>query len=231
MIKAVFLDVDNTLLSFSEYVKETMRRGFSLFGLKPYTESMFPVFERINNHLWKKIEQGSLSFENLQKIRWNMVFDELDIKYDGEKFEQYFRDQLFYSAIPEPNAIDLLAYLSQRYTLCVASNGPYEQQINRLRVGKMKDYFSHFFISSRIGAQKPTASFFDYCFQELRSARSDNLVPEQTIIIGDSMSSDMAGGIGYGMHTCLYQKGPSSGIDLSHIDYIVSDLSQVKRFL
>ena len=52
MIQVVLIDIDNTLLSFSGYVKEAMRDGFAQYGLKPYTEAMFPVFERINNSTW-----------------------------------------------------------------------------------------------------------------------------------------------------------------------------------
>ena len=37
MIKVALIDIDNTLLSFTGYVKEAMREGFSFFGLKPYT--------------------------------------------------------------------------------------------------------------------------------------------------------------------------------------------------
>ena len=81
LLKVVLIDIDNTLLSFTGYVKEAMREGFSFFGLKPYTEDMFPVFERINNSLWRQIEQGTLSFEELEKCRWNLIFKEL-----GQRF-------------------------------------------------------------------------------------------------------------------------------------------------
>ena len=67
MIKVVLIDIDNTLLSFTGYVKEAMREGFSLFGLKPYTEAMFPVFKSINDSLWGQLEQGTLTFEELEK--------------------------------------------------------------------------------------------------------------------------------------------------------------------
>lgn len=144
MIQVVLIDIDNTLLSFSGYVKEAMRDGFAQYGLKPYTEAMFPVFERINNSLWEQIEQGTLSFEELTEIRWNLIFHALGISFDGRIFEQYFREKLFFSAVPEPGAVELLEYLSRRYRLCIASNGPYEQQINRLRLGNMYDFFTHF---------------------------------------------------------------------------------------
>ena len=43
-MKAVFLDIDNTLLSFDGYVKQTMKEGFEHFGLKPYEPYMFDIF-------------------------------------------------------------------------------------------------------------------------------------------------------------------------------------------
>ena len=127
--------------------------------------------------------------------------------------------------------MDLLDYLSRKYTLCVASNGPYEQQMNRLQVGKMRDYFSCCFISSQVGAQKPSREFFDYCFKVLRETEYPELNPEEVMIIGDSVSSDISGGSDYGMHTCLYQKQAVSGCGDFGADYVVSSLVEIKSIL
>ncbi len=231
MIKVVFIDIDNTLLSFTDYVKESMREGFPSFGLKPYTEAMFPTFKRINNALWRRLEQGMLTLEELEKCRWDLIFKELGIDFDGVTFEAYFKERLYYSAIPEKGAEDMLKYLSRRYTLCVASNGPYEQQMNRLRIGKMNAYFTHYFISSRIGAQKPSRQFFDRCFGILREAAFPDLVPEEGIIIGDSVSSDISGGFDYGMHTCLYQKGDMPIHGSPKAEYVISSLAEIENIL
>ncbi len=231
MIKVVLIDIDDTLLSFSGYVKEAMNEGFSAFGLKPYTDSMYSVFERINNALWRRIEQGTLTFEELMKCRWDLIFRELEIDFDGRVFEEYFRRKLFSSAVPEDGAMDLLEYLSRKYTLCAASNGPYEQQMNRLRAGNMRDNFSHCFISSQVGAQKPSRQFFDYCFHVLREGEYPNLAPEEVMIIGDSVSSDISGGRDYGIRTCLYQKEATPENKDSGADYVVSSLAGIKNIL
>ncbi len=81
-----------------------MREGFSFFGLKPYTEDMFPVFKNINDCLWKRLEQGTLTFAELEKCRWDLIFKELEINFDGMTFEEYFREKLYYSAVPEDGA-------------------------------------------------------------------------------------------------------------------------------
>ena len=41
MIKAILLDIDNTLLSFDEYVKETMKNGFEKFKIGVYKNIRF----------------------------------------------------------------------------------------------------------------------------------------------------------------------------------------------
>ncbi len=231
MIKVVFIDIDNTLLSFSGYVKEAMRDGFCYYGLKPYNEDMFPVFEIINNSLWRQVEQGTLTFEELIKCRWNLILRALGIDFDGEEFESYFRKKLFNNAVPEEGAIDLLKYLSGKYLVCAASNGPYEQQVNRLRVGNMIDYFTHCFISSKVGAQKPSRQFFEYCFDVLRKNNYPDLLPDEAIMIGDSVTSDIKGGLDYGMHTCFYKKHKKSEITDSGAEYEVDSLSEIKNIL
>ena len=166
-----------------------------------------------------------------EEVRWNMIFEEIGIDFDGRLFEEYFREKLFHSAIPEDGAVDMLKYLSGKYTLCVASNGPYEQQMNRLRIAGMRDYFTYFFISSQVGAQKPSKQFFDYCISTLKEAEFPELEPGEVIIIGDSLSSDMSGGIEYGMHTCLYQKNSRTEREYPGVDYVISSLAEINNIL
>lgn len=231
MIRVVFFDIDDTLLSFSGYVKEAMKSGFALFGLPPYREEMFPVFERINTGLWKRLEEGVLTFEELIGVRWDMIFKALGISFDGKTFEDYFRKQLFVSAVLEPGAIELLGYLKDKYVLCTASNGPYAQQINRLKLGGLHDCFEHIFVSEKIGVSKPDPAFFDFCFKELRESGLTDLRPEESIIIGDSPSSDIAGGKAYGLKTCLYDGKAADAGARAAADYTVSRLCEITEIL
>lgn len=73
-MRLVFIDIDNTLLDFDAYVKQTMQTGFAHFGLKPYEPYMFEVFTEENNRLWHQIEQGTLTFDELHNIRWCNIF-------------------------------------------------------------------------------------------------------------------------------------------------------------
>lgn len=231
MIKAVFIDIDDTLLSFSGYVKESMKKGFEKYGLKSYTEDMYPVFRRINDSLWQSLERGEITFEELKAQRWKRIFGALGIDFDGAVFEEYFRACLFVSAIPVDGAEDFLEYLSGRYPLIAASNGPYDQQINRLNLAGMSHFFREIFISSRTGAPKPDKGFFDYCFRYLREHGFPDLLPEETIQIGDSLTSDIAGAASYGMHTCLYQEKETLLTGDIRPDFVIHRLSEIRSIL
>lgn len=231
MIKAVLLDIDNTLLSFDESVKESMKIGFEKFGIGSYEDGMFSIFSKINSCLWRLIETGDIDLEELESRRWNMIFDSLGFSADGILFEKYFKEFLFESAIPENGATELLEYLSGRYILCAASNGPYEQQVNRLRISGMLDYFSHMFISEEIGFSKPSERFFNVCLNRLNSNAEITVNPCEIMIIGDSLSSDIAGGINSGMKTCYFNPENKTVPSDTKIDYVISSLNEIKNFL
>ena len=235
MIRVLFIDIDNTLLDFDGYVRETMKKGFQKFDLKPYTEEMFPVFRRINTELWQEIEDGKLTLAELTKIRWSRILETLNIDFDGIRFEDYFREGLFHSAIPIDGAMEMLSYLEKRYLLCAASNGPYEQQRNRLKKAGMDPFFSHFFISERIGVSKPAEAFFTRSIQELNEALihrgEDPATPSEIMIIGDSLTSDMAGGQKSGLKTCLFDRERKYKKEDLAVDHIICDLREVSSIL
>lgn len=229
MIKAVFLDVDNTLLSFDGYVIESMKSGFAKFGLRAYEDWMFQTFGQVNTGLWHDLEKGLITFDDIQRVRWNLIFKELGIDFDGVRFEEYFRDCLFESAIEEDGALELVKYLSGKYVLCSASNGPYGQQVNRLKKAGMFEYFTDMYISEDIGAPKPSKEFFEESMKRLNAKAGEVIAPEEVIIIGDSLTSDIKGGVDYGMKTCFYNpQGKDVPADIG-IDYVVGTLKEIMK--
>ncbi len=235
-IKVIFIDIDNTILDFDEYVRQSMKAGFEEFGLRAYEPWMYDVFTAENNKLWHGIEDGTLDFEQLQKIRWNHIFEKLGISFDGPTFERYFRRCLNESAIEIEGACQMLEELGREYVLCTASNGPYEQQIHRLELADMKKYFSHMFISEDLGASKPAAEFFERAFERLNNtlkepvkAGEEPVKPEECLMIGDSLTSDVAGGRNAGMKTCYFARGKEASGD--EADIVVDSLSEIVEML
>ena len=225
----IFIDIDNTLLDFDAYIRQTMAEGFAHFGLRPYEPYMEEIFHRENGKLWHQIEAGTLTFRELEQIRWNNVFRALQIDFDGPVFEKYFRAALYDSAIPVDGAMELLRALHGSYSLAVASNGPYEQQLHRLELAGMKPYFDWFFVSEKLGVSKPAAAFFDGAFAELNKGRETPVRPADCVIIGDSLTSDMAGAIASGLD-CCYLSPIGAAPDLP-VTYTIHSLAELCALL
>lgn len=224
MKKYVFLDIDNTLLDFNKSSKISIIQGFEKFGLE-YKEYMYDVFTKINDDLWGKIERKELKKEELYKIRWNMIFDTLGIELDGNVFEEYFIDSLNYIAVAVDGAYELLEYLHPRYTVCLTSNAPYHQQINRLKIADMLKYVYKVYTSERIGHSKPSRVFFDHCIADLNIEDRKDIV-----IIGDSYTADVQGGINSNIKTIWFDRENLKIKDIK-ADYRVNALSEILKIL
>ena len=194
-IKAVLLDIDNTLLDFGVCARESMKAAFADYGLT-YSDNIETIFHKINDALWRKVERGEFDKEDVYKVRWNMVFEKagMETLYDGFAFDKCFRIHITECAYPVEGANDLLEYLSGKYTLYAASNASYDQQIKRLEAADMLGYFKDFFISERIGAPKPQKEFFEGCMKELWDTKKDEVV-----MIGDSLNADIKGARKFGL--------------------------------
>ncbi len=223
MITTILFDVDNTLIDFHECARLAIMQSFKQCKL-PFDNHILQVFEKTNDLLWHKYDLGELTREKLFEIRWQTIFDEVKIDYPGTKFEQIFLKNLGQQSIKIDGADEILAYLKPKYTLCAASNAPYALQMSRLNLSGLIKYFDHIFISEKIGYQKPTKQFFDFCFDTLGNPQK-----QQVIIIGDSPIADMAGGKNYGIKTCWFNRYATG--KQSDADFCIDSLEQIKDIL
>ena len=225
MIKAVLIDIDNTLLDFRKCSKESMCLAAEDFGID-FPENYFEIFTEINNGLWEKIEKGELTRQGLFKVRWNLIFEAMGIKADGPAFDELFREYIKKSANPVDGAKEILEYLSEKYYVCVASNSAFEQQKARLDKAGMLPYIKEIFTSEEIGFAKPSTEFFEACVNGHSSFGKDEIM-----LIGDSITADIEGGKKFGLKTCWFNfdKKPDAVCDSA--DFIVDDLLQIKNIL
>ncbi len=227
MIKAVLIDVDNTLLDFNLSAERSIENAFNKYGL-PYNEKTFPTFRVINDKLWDRIEQGEITRKELHRDRFNIIFKDLGIDFDGYTIEQEFLDQLFNVAIPVDGALETLKYLSEKYKVYTASNALHLQQINRLTISGLMPYVSKTFISEVIGYPKPSPEFFKACFEGIKPIEIN-----QTIMIGDSLNADIMGGKNCGLTTIYfnYNKKPIPEDKRGYCDYVVDNLLEIKNII
>ena len=140
--------------------------------------------------------------------------------------EQRFLTNLNHSAVLIEGAREILEYLSKKYMLCSASNAPENQQIARLKYSNIKQYITHQFISSRIGYNKPDERFFNYCFNIISPIEK-----EEVVLVGDSLTADILGGINYGIKTIWFNKDNKENDTTIKPDFIVNKLLELKNIL
>ncbi len=223
--KILLLDLDNTLIDFNECARQSIIGIFKKFGFT-YTPEVFDTFITENVKIWKRLEKGEITKAELRANRWNIILGKLGIDFDGTVIEELFEKGVSEGAYAVEGAYELLDYLYPKYDLYIVSNGFRFVQENRLKIGDFRKYFKDIFLSEDIGIQKPAKEFFDYCFEKL-----GNPPKESTILIGDSLSADITGGINYGIDTIWFNKNCDALPEGITPTYIVNRLNDIKSFL
>lgn len=225
MIKAILIDIDNTLLDFFKSARKTIKILFEQKGIE-YSEKVSDTFIEINEGLWKKIEKQQLTKTEMHKLRWKLILEKLNIDYDSDIMEQDFRTLLSEVAEPVDNAYKLLDYLKSKYRLYAASNSSFEHQKKRLTQSDMLKYFDKIYVSETVGALKPAKEFFDFCLADIKDVTTDEVV-----MIGDSLTADILGGVEYGIKTIWFNP---DGLDIPSYpipDHTVKSLLDIKNIL
>jgi len=225
MIKAIFIDIDNTLLDFNKCSKIAVENTMSEFGLD-FCDEIYKVFLEVNDVLWREIEKHTLTKEELYKVRWNMIFERFGIVADGERFDSRFREIIQETAVPVDNAPEILEYLSMKYPVYAVSNAFHKKQELRLEKAGMNKYIKMVMVSGEIGHLKPSRGFFDSC---MKKAGLEN--PGEVIMIGDSLSADISGGMEYGLKTCWFNYNNDKLPDDIRPDFTVNSLVELKLYL
>ncbi len=225
MIKHVFLDLDDTIFDFHRAEAIALSEALSEFGIS-VNEEMTKLYSEINLSQWKLLELGLKSREEVLTDRFSIFFSRIGKSADSNAVRAAYEYRLGSGFYFMDGAPELLDSLYGRYRLYLASNGTESVQTRRIAASGIEKYFDKIFISQAIGYDKPSTEYFEECFKRIQGFSRD-----EAIIIGDSPSSDIKGGIAAGIKTCLFnpKKNKISGNILP--DYEVEDLSQIPDLL
>lgn len=221
----VLLDLDDTILDFKKAERIAIGKTFRGIGIEP-TDEVIARYSEINTEQWEKLELGLVSREDALRDRFDILFRELGVKCSGIDAERTYEKLLEIGHYFMPGAEEMLEEIYKSYDLYIVSNGLASVQDSRLKSADISDMFKGIFISERIGGQKPDREFFDRCF-----ARIPGFEHERAIIVGDSLTSDIRGGINAGIKTCWYDpycKPMRAGITP---DYRITALNELPALL
>lgn len=225
MIRNVLFDLDDTLFDFHKAEKIALTKTLVHFGINP-TEETLALYSTINAAHWKRLELGEISREEVKVGRYRELFETIGVECDPVKATAYYESMLAIGHYFMPGAPELLEELYRKYRLYIVSNGTAKVQEGRIGSSEIAKYMDGIFISQILGANKPDKQFFDICFAEI-----PDFSLSETVIIGDSLSSDIKGGINAGITTVWFNpKGIENDNDIKP-DYTIKELSEVPGLL
>ena len=221
MIKYLLIDLDDTILDFHKAEQIGLENTLRHYGVKP-TDETVELYKIINQAHWRALEQGQMTRKQVNEGRFVELFRHLGKTVDGAECAAYYLAQLGLTHDFLPGAEDAVKSLSKKYKLFIASNGNSSVQIPRLDASGLNQYVEKAFISEALGQNKPAKAYFDLCFAQI-----PNFDPQQAMMVGDSLTSDIQGGINAGLPTCwvnTFQKPNTTDIRPDHEIKALSEL-------
>ena len=162
----IFIDLDDTILDFKKAESVALRRSLEIFGITADDKTV-SVYSAINDKMWKRLERGENTREEILVMRFKELFEYLGAKKDPEKMNETYKKNLSVGHYFMPDAQELLKKL-QGHRLFIVSNGTTAVQKGRIKSAGIEKYFEKIFLSQDVGFDKPDKRFFDICFRCLQ---------------------------------------------------------------
>lgn len=223
MIEFLFLDLDDTILDFQKAERLALAKTLESFGLPP-TDTVLARYHEINREHWERLERKELTRQQVLVGRFAALFAEMGLSAQAEKVARAYEENLSQGHYFLPGAEEALKSLSKKYKLYLASNGTARVQAGRLKSAGIIPYFQEIFVSEEMGYNKPDPAYFDACFARIPGFRKD-----RAMMVGDSLTSDILGGIQAGIATCWVNPHHKTGS--IRPDYEIERIVQLEALL
>ena len=225
MVEFLFLDLDDTILDFHKAERIAVSKSFRRFGIDP-TEEVLARYKAINIAHWQMLERGELTRAEVLVNRFSALFEEYGVTCDAAAVAADYEDNLSIGHFFLPGAQEAVENLSKKYRLYLASNGTAKVQAGRMTSANLYRFFEKVFVSEEIGHNKPSKDYFKAAFSQI-----PDFDPARAMIVGDSLTSDIQGGINAGIRTCWVNPRHLPANLQIPADYEIESLSQLEALL
>jgi 2-haloacid dehalogenase len=229
MIKDILLDMDETILDFTKAEQVALTEALDSFGIAG-DEEILTAYSKINKAQWQLLEQGLLRREVLLRRRFELLVQQYGWSVDPGQLAKTYEGNLTRGYYFMDGAEETLKELRKKYNLYLLSNGTSVVQHARIEGTGLEPYFKGIYISEDVGANKPDIEYFRRCFADIAQRRGRPVELSETVMVGDSLTSDIQGGRNAGVVTIWLSTGtvPSGGVQPDHI---IADLRQLPGLL
>ena len=221
----LFFDADGTLFDYNRAEATAFRNTLKALQFE-YQESYLDTYQKINRELWSALERHEVTPAVLRLRRFELLLEALQLTGSAEDLNVTYVEQLGLCTDLIDGAYEVLQTLAQSSRIVIVTNGLEAVQRSRLRHSTIQPFISELIISEEVGAAKPHPAFFDAAF-----ARIGNPPTSEVLIIGDSLTSDMQGGVNYGIDTCWYNPGGGVPPESLSITYEIQTLPELVNLI
>ena len=222
MIKAILWDVDNTLLDFHAAESAAIKSLFREFGFGECKDEEVKRYAEINMSFWERLERNEITKDRVLVGRFEQFFKEkgIDPAFAPE-FNDRYQLRLGDTIVYRDDSLNIIKTLKGRILQYVVSNGTVIAQTKKLKLSGLGELMDGVFLSERIGVEKPNIGFFAPIFATVPAK------PSEMLIVGDSLTSDIKGGVNAGIPTCWYNPFGKTAPEGMRIDYEIRDLHEI----
>ncbi|PKH10092.1 YjjG family noncanonical pyrimidine nucleotidase [Planomicrobium sp. MB-3u-38] len=217
----IIFDIDDTLMDFALSEQAALHNTFMEFDLPNGFMDMHASYRAISKVLWQDLEQGNIALRELGIERFRRLFLEHRSDKDPIAFSSAYLSYLGKEAHLMAGALEVLEQLSH-CRLVIMTNGFGEVQTSRLKNSDLGQHFDHIVISEEAGYQKPDPGIFEFAFSKIGVEAKEN-----AIIVGDSLTSDIQGGINYGIDTIWFNPSAKKNDSPVEPTFEIRDLLEI----
>jgi 2-haloacid dehalogenase len=223
--KFLLFDADGTLLDFKKSEDEALKEALAKRGIIADDDTV-ATYSKINKGLWEQLERGEIEKKVLLYKRFELFFKAIGADFDAKEMAKDYMNALSQKGYVLEGAEDMCRHLYGNAKMYIVTNGVEFIQRGRYARCGIDKYFEEVFISDVIGVEKPAREYFDHV-----AAHIDGFEKSKALVIGDSLTSDIKGGINYGIDTCWYEPtGKSAPADMP-ITFVARSFDEVTKFI
>jgi len=234
--KILIFDLDDTLIDNNKSVKYAFMCLVYKLNIK-YTDELFEKWRKFDIAYWRLWESGNMLLPNtfksledkiiyLRANRFILFFKDLNLSVDDAiSINELYCSMLGVNIVEIEGAKELLTKLSNHYEILIATNGPKNAAISKVDKINVSSYVSYIISSEEVGYSKPMPEFFDYLYNKI-----DNNNKDEMLLIGDSLTTDILGGMNNGIDTCWFNRRGEKSTGYK-VDYEIKDLLELKEIL
>lgn len=211
----VLFDADNTLLDFSLAEYKAFKKVSLEYGL-PHNDALYARYSAINDECWKNYEKKLYTREEIVVLRFKIYLSEIGVTtVDPVEFNEKYRLYLGEGKDLISGATEVVkAVKDLGLKVYIVTNGVSKVQSKRLNPQPFFKYLNGVCVSEDAGHPKPDVEFFITASKQFGFELN-----EKTVIVGDSLSSDIKGGNNAGIDTIWFNpqnKPLPSGYKVTH---------------